>query len=71
MAKQWKVDFKEVKSRVPIVEVVRRYGFLEKLAEKKPGKWVGSCPIHGGSNETSFHLDEKKNMTKFQLNHLL
>jgi DNA primase len=61
VATRW-IDFNELKRRVPIRDVLARYGFLEKLQEKKPGKLVGACPIHGGSNRTSFHADTGKNV---------
>jgi DNA primase len=39
-----------------------RYGLLDGLREKKPGRLVGPCPIHGGKNGTSFNVDVTKNV---------
>lgn len=55
------VDFREVKSRVSIRDVLARYGFLESLKEKSRGKLAGACPIHGGNNPNSFHVSVEKN----------
>ncbi len=61
MATKW-VDFTELKRSVPIREVLERYGYLAGLIEKKPGKLVGPCPLHGGKNATSFHVDTDRNI---------
>ena len=61
MTTRW-IDFTELKHQVPMRDVLARYGFLEELNEKKPGKLVGPCPIHGGRNGTSFHADTAKNI---------
>ncbi len=61
MATQW-LDFRALKAQVPIRDVLERYGFLDALAEKKPGKLVGPCPIHGGTGKTSFNVDTDKNV---------
>jgi DNA primase len=61
VATRW-IDFAELKRRVSIHDVLARYGILEGLREKKPGKFVGACPIHGGKNGTSFNVDTSKNV---------
>ena len=61
MATRW-IDFAELKRQVSITDVLARYGILDGLREKKPGKLVGSCPIHGGKNGTSFNVDSGKNV---------
>ena len=61
MATRW-IDFAELKHQVSIRDILERYGILEGLHEKKPGKLVGACPIHGGKNGTSFNVDTAKNV---------
>lgn len=61
MATRW-IDFAELKRQVSIGDVLARYGILDGLREKKPGKLVGACPIHGGKNGTSFNVDTGKNV---------
>jgi len=61
VATRW-IDFAELKRQVSLRDVLARYGLLDGLREKKPGKLVGSCPIHGGKNGTSFNIDTEKNV---------
>lgn len=61
MPTKW-IDFKALKEQVRIRDVLAHYGYLERLAEKKPGQLVGPCPLHGGTNGTSFHVDCAKNL---------
>ena len=61
MATRW-IDFTELKRQVSIKDVLARYGMLEQLHEKKPGRLIGACPIHGGKNSTSFNVDIDKNV---------
>lgn len=61
MATRW-IDFAELKHQVSIRDILERYGFLDGLREKKPGRLVGACPIHGGKNGTSFNVDTAKNV---------
>jgi DNA primase len=61
VATRW-IDFTELKHRVSIRDVLTRYGYVDLLTEKKPGKLAGSCPIHGGKNSTSFQVDTEKNI---------
>ena len=61
VATRW-IDFTELKRQVSIRDVLARYGFMDGLHEKKPGKLVGPCPIHGGKNGTSFNVDADKNV---------
>jgi len=60
---QW-LDFRGIKAQVPIRAVLERYGFLDGLTDKKSGKLVGPCPIHGGTGKASFHVDTAKNIWK-------
>jgi DNA primase len=61
VATRW-IDFTELKHRVSIRDVLTRYGYVERLSPKKPGKLAGACPIHGGKNSTSFQVDTEKNV---------
>jgi len=61
VATRW-IDFAALKRQVPIRDVLERYGLLGGLQEKKPGRLVGACPIHGGKNGTSFNVDTEKNV---------
>ena len=54
------VDFKEVKEKVSIKDVLARYGLLSGLKEKGDSL-TGACPIHQGSNKTQFKVSISKN----------
>ena len=56
------VDFKEIKARVSIVQILERYGILETLQKSGNGdRLSGACPIHGGTNTTHFRASISKN----------
>jgi DNA primase len=56
------VDFKLIKSKVSIVQILERYGALESLAKSANGdRLSGACPIHGGTNKTHFRVSVLKN----------
>ena len=61
MANRW-IDFSELKRQVSIHDVLARYNFLDRLEEKRGGKLVGPCPIHGGKGKASFNVDLGKNI---------
>jgi DNA primase len=61
VATRW-IDFTALKRQVSIRDVLSRYGLLAGLHEKKAGRLVGPCPIHGGKNGTSFNADLEKNV---------
>jgi DNA primase len=61
VATRW-IDFTALKRQVSIKDVLSRYGLLAGLHEKKAGRLVGPCPIHGGKNGTSFNVDLEKNV---------
>jgi DNA primase len=54
------VNYKEIKSRVRIDQVLARYGVLDTL-KAKGDNLVGRCPIHKGSNPNQFHVSLAKN----------
>lgn len=55
------VDFKEIKTRVSIVQILERYGVLEALSKSGNDRLSGACPIHGGTNTTHFRVSISKN----------
>jgi DNA primase len=56
--KNW-VDYKEIKEKISIEQVLKRYG----VELKKSGKnLVGCCPIHKGTNPRQFSVNPEKNI---------
>jgi DNA primase len=56
------VDFKEIKGRVSIIQILERYGVLDSLTKAGSGdRLSGTCPIHGGTNKTHFRVSVSKN----------
>lgn len=54
------VNYKEIKARVKMEQVLEHYGVLGELREKGDSL-VGRCPIHKGSNANQFHVSRTKN----------
>lgn len=54
------VDFKEIKQKISIVQVLDYYG-ITNLTDKGV-KLVGPCPIHNGDSPQAFHADKEKNI---------
>ena len=54
------VDFKEVKSRVTLVQVLERYDLLRTL-KRSGDRLSGPCPLHRGTNPTQFRVSISKN----------
>ena len=54
------VNYKEIKARVRMEQVLEHYGVLGELREKGD-TLVGRCPIHKGSNPSQFHVSRQKN----------
>lgn len=53
------VDFKDIRSRVSLEDVLVRYYRVKRL--KRSGtKLIGPCPVHGGDNPRAFHADLDK-----------
>jgi DNA primase len=57
--KTW-VNYKEIKARVNIAQVLDHYGVLGHLREKGD-ELIGCCPIHHGTNTNQFHASRTKN----------
>ena len=55
------VDFKEIKEKVSIVQILERYGVLDTLSKSGGDRLSGACPIHGGTNKTHFRVSISKN----------
>lgn len=55
------VDFKLLKERVSIQQVLAHYGLSERLT-RKGDSLVGACPLHDGDNKTSFRVSLSKNI---------
>lgn len=61
-AKSAWVDFKQIKVRVSIVQILEHYGVLETLSKSGNGdRLSGACPIHSGTNTTHFRASISKN----------
>ena len=54
------VNYKEIKARVNIGQVLEHYGVLGNLREKGD-ELIGCCPIHHGTNANQFHASRTKN----------
>jgi len=61
MAKKPFVDFRDIRARITMEQVLTHYQLLDTF--KRNGKsWSGPCPIHKGSNKTQFRVDTEKNI---------
>lgn len=47
-------------ARVPLVDILQRYGLLKAL-RRRGARLVGRCPVHGGSNNRQFVVNETDN----------
>jgi DNA primase len=54
------VNYKEIKARVNMEQVLEHYGVLGHLREKGD-ELIGCCPIHHGTNANQFHASRTKN----------
>ena len=50
------VDFKEIKDKITIEQVLAHLGLLAKLKKTAKG-YRGCCPIHSGKHPNQFHVD--------------
>jgi DNA primase len=61
MPKKPFVDFRDIRSRITMEQVLEHYGVLHTF--KRTGdRLSGPCPIHGGSNPSQFRVDTEKNV---------
>ena len=61
MPKKPFVDFRHVRSRITLEQVLEHYGVLNTF-KRTDTRLSGPCPIHGGSNPTQFRVDTEKNL---------
>jgi len=54
------VDFKDIKARVNITQVLEHYRLLDELRQNGD-RFSGPCPIHRGSNPTQFRVSISRN----------
>src|SRR5437867_11945648 len=54
------VGFDALKRAVSMVQILGRYGFMERL-RRNGDNLSGACPIHGGHNQTQFRVSLSKN----------
>ena len=54
------VGFDALKRAVSMVQILDRYGFMERL-RRNGDNLSGACPIHGGHNQTQFRVSLSKN----------
>ena len=63
MSKKPYVDFRDIRSRITMEQVLAHYKLLDTF--KRTGHTLtGVCPIHKGSNKTQFRVDLEKNLWK-------
>src|SRR6185369_2310010 len=55
------VDFRAIRARITMEQVLRHYGVIETF-KRSGNRLSGPCPIHGGSNPTQFRVDTDKNL---------
>lgn len=55
------VDFKVVKDRVSIIQILEHYGLMQNLHKTNEDQLTGPCPIHKGENATAFRVSISKN----------
>jgi len=61
MPKKPFVDFRDIRSRITMEQVLEHYGVLHTF--KRTGdRLSGPCPIHGGTNPSQFRVDTEKNV---------
>jgi DNA primase len=61
MPKKPFVDFRDIRARITMEQVLEHYGVLHTF--KRTGdRLSGPCPIHGGSNPSQFRVDTEKNL---------
>lgn len=55
------VDFKDIRARISLADVLFRYYQIESLTQKGD-KLYGPCPVHGGDSPRAFQADLSKNI---------
>ena len=62
MPKKPFVDFRDIRSRITMEQVLAHYGVLDTFSGLGKKNLSGPCPIHKGSNPTQFRVDTEKNI---------
>ena len=55
------VDFRDIRSRITMEQVLEHYGVLD-IFKRSGHSLSGPCPIHKGTNKTQFRVDTDKNI---------
>jgi len=61
MPKKPFVDFRDIRTRITMEQVLEHYGVLPTF-KRTGNRLSGPCPIHGGSNPSQFRVDTEKNI---------
>jgi DNA primase len=61
MPKKPFVDFRDIRSRITMEQVLQHYNLLDTF-KRRNNSLSGPCPIHKGSNPTQFRVDTEKNI---------
>jgi DNA primase len=61
MPKKPFVDFRNIRSRITMEQVLQHYNLLDTF-KRRNNSLSGPCPIHKGSNPTQFRVDTEKNI---------
>jgi DNA primase len=61
MSKKPFVDFRDIRSRITMEQVLAHYQLLDTF-QRTSQTLTGPCPIHKGPNQTQFHVDTEKNV---------
>lgn len=56
------VDFRDIRSRITMEQVLEHYGVLDTFSGLGKKVLSGPCPIHKGTNRTQFKVDLEKNL---------
>ncbi len=60
-----RIYFEQIKRTVSIGMILERYGIMSELKRVGGGSTLkGKCPIHNGSNDRQFTVDETKGLFK-------
>ena len=55
------VDFREIRSRITMEQILEHYGVLHTL-KRAGNRLTGPCPIHNGTNPSQFRVETEKNI---------
>jgi len=61
MPKKPFVDFRDIRSRITMEQVLQHYNLLNTF-KRRNNSLSGPCPIHKGTNPTQFRVDTEKNI---------